>query len=183
MSATPQRRLELARPASTGGARWRSFTWEDPACPEIVAARESLPGLQYMQGVMEGLIPAPPVARMLGLELVELGEGRAVFALAPAEWMYNPLGSVHGGVMATLLDTCMGCAVHTMLAAGMGYTTSDLQVRYVRGLRASSGRALAEGNVVHLGKRTATVEGRMFLETDERLIAHASSGCVILPGG
>ena len=103
-----------------------------------------------------------------------------MFALEPAEWMYNPIGMVHGGIAATILDSCMGCAVHTTLAAGVGYTTTDLQVRYVRAMRESTGRVLAEGRVVHEGRRTATAEGRLFAESDGSLIAHGSTGCVIL---
>ena len=94
--------------------------------------------------------------------MAEVEPGRAVFAIEPAEWMYNPIGSVHGGVAATLLDSCMGCAVHTTLDAGVGYTTTDLQVRYIRAMRAGAGRVLAEGRVVHAGRRTATAEGRLF---------------------
>jgi uncharacterized protein (TIGR00369 family) len=115
------------------------------------------------------------------MSVVEVGSGRAVFAIEPAEWMYNPLGSVHGGIAATLLDSCMGCAVHTTLDAGVGYTTTDLQVRYLRGIRAGAGRVLAEGQVVHAGRRTATAEGRLYLEEDpDVLFAHASTGCAIL---
>jgi uncharacterized protein (TIGR00369 family) len=83
-------------------------------------------------------------------------------------------------VAATLLDSCMGCAVHTTLEAGAGYTTTDLHVRYVRAMSDATGRVLAEGRVVHAGKRTATAEGRLYVESDERLIAHATTGCVIL---
>ena len=83
-----------------------------------------------------------------------------MFALEPAEWMYNPIGMVHGGIAATILDSCMGCAVHTTLAAGVGYTTTDLQVRYIRAMSDVTGRVLAEGRVVHAGRRTATAEGR-----------------------
>ena len=94
--------------------------------------------------------------------------------------MYNPIGSVHGGIAATLLDSCTGCAVHTTLAAGVGYTTTDLQVRYIRAMTDTTGRVLAEGRVIHSGRRTATAEGRLFVEDGERLIAHATSGCAIL---
>jgi uncharacterized protein (TIGR00369 family) len=111
---------------------------------------------------------------------VEVEDGRGVFAMEPAEWMYNPIGSVHGGIAATLLDSCMGCAVHTTLVAGVGYTTTDLQVRYIRGMSHATGRVLAEGRVVHRGRRTATAEGRLFVESDETLLAHGSAGCVIL---
>ena len=127
-----------------------------------------------------GTLPPPPIARLLDFELVEVQDGRALFAMQPAEWMYNPIGSVHGGIAATILDSCMGCAVHTTLEAGVGYTTTDLQVRYIRAMSDTTGRVLAEGRVVHRGKRTATAEGRLFAESDERLLAHGSTGCVIL---
>jgi uncharacterized protein (TIGR00369 family) len=139
-----------------------------------------MPGLECMRAVMEGTLPAPPIARLLDFTIVDVDDGRAVFAMEPAEWMFNPIGSVHGGIAATLLDSCMGCAVHTTLAAGVGYTTTDLQVRYIRGMGESTGRVLAEGRVVHRGRRTATAEGRLFVESDETLLAHGSTGCVIL---
>ena len=124
--------------------------------------------------------PAPPIAQLLGFTVIEVERGRAVFAMEPAEWMYNPIGMVHGGVAATLLDSCMGCAVHTTLDAGVAYTTTDLQVRYIRAMSDTTGRVLAEGRVVHAGRRTATAEGRLFAESDDTLIAHGSTGCVIL---
>jgi uncharacterized protein (TIGR00369 family) len=160
------------------GTRTRNFSWEDPAA--LAAAAMELPGLEFMQAIVDGALPPPPIARLLALELVEVQAGRAVFALEPAEWMYNPIGSVHGGIAATILDSCMGCAVHTTLEAGVGYTTADLQVRYIRAMGDATGRVLAEGRVVHAGRRTATAEGRLFVESDEKLIAHASTGCVIL---
>jgi uncharacterized protein (TIGR00369 family) len=160
------------------GTRTRSFSWDDPAA--TAAAGLKLPGLQYIRAIAEGTMPAPPIARMLGFEIVEAEEGRAVFAMDPAEWMYNPIGTVHGGIAATLLDSCMGCAVHTTLEAGAGYTTTDLHVRYIRGMSDATGRVLAEGRVVHGGRRTATAEGRLFAESEETLIAHGTTGCVIL---
>ena len=158
--------------------RTRSFSWEDPAA--TAAAGLGLPGLQYIRAIIEGTLPPPPVAELLGLEIVEADVGRAVFAMEPAEWMYNPLGMVHGGIAATILDSCMGCAVHTSLDAGVGYATTDLQVRYVRPMSDTTGRVLAEGRVVHGGRRTATAEGRLFAESDGSLIAHATTGCAIL---
>jgi uncharacterized protein (TIGR00369 family) len=159
--------------------RVRSFEWADPGL--IAAGAEGLSGLETMQAIFDGALPPPPFASALAISVAEVGPGRAVFAIEPAEWMYNPLGSVHGGVAATLLDSCMGCAVHTTLDAGVGYTTTDLQVRYLRGMRAGGGRVLAEGRVVHAGRRTATAEGRLYLEEDPAvLFAHASTGCAIL---
>ncbi len=160
-------------------ARVRSFEWADPAL--LAAGSDGLSGLDTMQAIVDGKLPPPPIASAFGISLAEVSPGRALFAIEPAEWMYNPLGSVHGGVAATLLDSCMGCAVHTTLDAGVGYTTTDLQVRYLRGMQAGAGRVLAEGRVVHAGRRTATAEGRLYLEQDPGfLFAHASTGCAIL---
>jgi uncharacterized protein (TIGR00369 family) len=157
--------------------RTRTFSWQDPAA--AAQAGLQLAGLDYILSIVRGLLPPPPIAELLGFQIVEAEEGRAVFAMEPAEWMYNPLGSVHGGVAATLLDSCMGCAIHTTLPAGVGYTTSDLQVRYIRAMGERTGRVLAEGKVLHSGRRTATAEGRLFVESDERLLAHGTTGCVV----
>jgi len=159
-------------------ARTRTFTWQDPVAS--AARGRTMSGLEFLSGIVEGTLPPPPIAELFGFSVIEVQRGRAVFAVEPAEWMYNPIGSVHGGVAATLLDSCMGCAVHSTLPAGVGWTTSDLQVRFIRGMSASTGRVLAEGNVIHSGTRTATAEGRLFVESDGALIAHASTGCVIL---
>jgi uncharacterized protein (TIGR00369 family) len=95
--------------------------------------------------------------------------------------MYNPIGSVHGGVAATLLDSSLGCAIHTVLPAGARYTTTDLHVRYVRAMTAQTGRVLADSRVVHAGRKLATSEGRLYAEDDpERLFAHATTSCLIL---
>ncbi len=160
-------------------SRVRTVEWDDPLA--LAAAADGLTGLEFMRLVLAGERPPPPIARLIGMDVVEAAPGRAVFALEPGEWMYNPIGSVHGGIAATLLDSAMGCAVHTTLEAGAGYTTTDLQVRYLRAMRADGGRVLAEGRVVHAGRRTATAEGRLFLESDESvLFAHGTTGCVIL---
>jgi uncharacterized protein (TIGR00369 family) len=158
--------------------RVRSFEWQDPAA--AAAAGRELSGLEVMRAIADGELPPPPVAQLMGFSIVEAEHGRAVFAVEPAEWMYNPIGSVHGGIAATLLDSCMGCAVHTTLEAGVGYTTADLHVRYIRAMTTSTGRVLAEGRVVHAGRRMATAEGRLTSEDGETLLAHGTTGCVIL---
>jgi uncharacterized protein (TIGR00369 family) len=142
-------------------------------------------GLEFMRLIAAGELPRPPAAEMLGMTITEVERGRVVFALEPTEWMYNPIGTVHGGIAATLLDSAMGCALQTTLDAGVGWTTSDLQIRYVRPMSTDTGRVLAEGRVIHGGSRTATTEGRLFVERDGRLLAHGSSGCTMLraPGG
>jgi len=164
--------------ASCSGERSRTFSWQDPAAS--AAAGAELSGLECMRAIVDGALPPPPIAQLLAFTVIEVEHGRAVFAMEPAEWMYNPIGMVHGGVAATLLDSCMGCAVHTTLDAGVAYTTTDLQVRYVRAMSDTTGRVLAEGRVIHAGGRTATAEGRLFVESDDTLLAHGSSGCAIL---
>jgi uncharacterized protein (TIGR00369 family) len=160
--------------------RTRTFSWEDPAQGAARGAR--LSGLEYLREIALGVAPRPPFAAMLGFSILSVEPARVVFAMEPAEWMYNPIGSVHGGIAATILDSCMGCAVHTLLPAGVGYTTSDLQVRYVRAMAIDTGQVLAEGRVLHRGRRTATAEGRLYAAGDETLLAHATTGCVILGG-
>jgi uncharacterized protein (TIGR00369 family) len=159
------------------GHRTRTFTWQDPMQSATLAREHS--GMEVLQAMMEETVGPPPIADLLGMSLVEVQEGRAVFAVEPAEWMYNPIGMVHGGIAATILDSCMGCAVHTTLAAGVGYTTTDLQVRYIRAMSDVTGRVLAEGRVVHRGRRTATADGRVFAQDGGKLIAHGSTGCTI----
>jgi uncharacterized protein (TIGR00369 family) len=167
--------------STVGERRVRTVEWDDPL--ELSAQAGQMSGLEFMRLVASGERPPPPIARLLEMSVLDVEPGRAVFALEPAEWMYNPIGSVHGGVAATLLDSCMGCAVHTTLPAGVRYTTTDIQVRYLRSMRAGQGRVLAEGTVVHSGRRTATAEGRLYLEVDETVMfAHASTACVILDG-
>jgi len=167
-----------AQPRLPATPRTRTFSWEDPAA--AAAEGLKLAGLDYIRAIQSGALPPPPIAMLLEMEIVEAEEGRAVFALTPAEWMYNPIGMVHGGVAATILDSCMGCAVHTTLPAGVGYTTTDVQLRYIRAMGGATGRVLAEGRVVHAGRRTATAEGRVYTEADGTLIAHGSTGCAIL---
>jgi uncharacterized protein (TIGR00369 family) len=114
------------------------------------------------------------------MDIIAVAEGRAVFSLEPTQWMFNPIGSVHGGIAATVLDSCMGCAVQTTLPAGTGYTTSDLQVRYLRPMSVETGLIHAEGTVVHSGRRQATAEGRLIAVATGKLIATATTGCIIL---
>lgn len=128
----------------------------------------------------EDMPPPPPIVVMLGLEWVDLEPGHAVLSLEPAEWMINPIGVIHGGITATLLDTALSCAVHSTLPAGTGYATTDLQIRYIRAMHATTGRVIATGNVVHAGRRHATAEGRVEVEETGKPIATGTAGCTIL---
>src|SRR5262249_5389691 len=125
--------------------------------------------------------PPPPLAALMNFNIVELSEGYAVFAVEPAEYHYNPLGVVHGGLAATLLDSAMGCAVHSTLPLGSGYTTLELKVNFIRAMTSEPGRVRAEAKVVHVGARTATAEGRVVDEAG-KLYAHATTTCLILRG-
>ena len=165
-------------PAAADPTRTRTFSWEDPATTAALGRRMS--GLEVMRAIVAGALPPPPIARLLDIALIEADRGRVLFAMEPAEWMYNVIDSVHGGIAATLLDSCMGCAVQTTLAAGAGYATGDLHVRYIRPMSQASGRVLAQGAVIHVGSRTAAAEGRLFLESDGSLLAHGTTGCVLL---
>jgi uncharacterized protein (TIGR00369 family) len=161
--------------------RSRTFSWSDPLA--TAAAVRELPGLEAMRAVAAGELPPPPIAELLGMTIDHVERGRVVFSLEPAEWMYNPIGSVHGGVASTILDSALGCAIHTTLPAGVGYTTSDLQVRFVRALSADTGRVAAEGTVVHAGRRLATAEAKLHAQASGKLLAHATTSCIILDGG
>jgi len=138
-------------------------------------------GLQLLERIRTGTVPPPGFAVLLGLTLEQVEEGRVTFAMTPGDAHLNPLGTVHGGLLATMLDSAMGCAVQSVLPAGSSYTTLQLDVKYVRSPPLDRGRIVAEGTVVHAGRRTATAEGRVLGE-DGRLCAHATTTCLILPG-
>jgi uncharacterized protein (TIGR00369 family) len=163
--------------ARAEAARTRTISWEDP----VEGARRGLElsGLDYLCAMMAGELPAPPIMATLGFDLVEVGEGRAVFACDPGEHHMNPIGSVHGGLAATLLDSATGVAVHTTLPAGVAYTTLDLHVTFVRAILPGTGRITAHGEVLHTGRRVATAHGRVVDEAG-RLLAHATANCLIL---
>src|ERR671917_418301 len=156
--------------------RTRTVTWEDPRA--LAEAGRALSGLEYLRKIVAGELPRPPISALMNFGLVELSEGRAVFDVEPAEYHYNPIGVVHGGLAATLLDSAMGCAVHSTLPAGAGYTTLEIKVNYVRAMTAGTGRVLCEAKIAHVGARTATAEGRV-VDGAGRLYAHGTTTCII----
>src|ERR1044071_132823 len=137
--------------------RTRTVSWEDPRA--LAEAARGLTGLEFLRKVAAGELPRPPISALMNFGLAEIEEGRAVFSVEPAEYHYNPIGVVHGGLAATLLDSAMGCAVHSVLPAGAGYTTLEIKVNYVRALTAETGEVRCEARVIHVGGRTATAEG------------------------
>ncbi|MFS8097151.1 PaaI family thioesterase [Lentzea alba] len=163
----------------TDSPRKRTVTWNDPAATAAMAVGRD--GLEFIQALASGAIPPPPIVELIGARLVSATKGEVVFALEPQEFHYNPIGSVHGGIYATLLDSAAGCAVHTTLPAGTGYTSLDLNVRFLRPIRTDTGTVTCTGTVANLGRRTALAEARLE-DGAGRLLATASSNCLILEG-
>jgi uncharacterized protein (TIGR00369 family) len=155
-------RARLARPGSLSMAEVSALT---PA--------------EFFEGIGNGELPSPPIGSLMDFIPIEWSAGLFVFQGTPDSRHYNPLGTVHGGYAATLLDSCMGCAIHTQLKKGQGYTTLDLRISYVRALNSASGPVRAEGKIVHLGRSTALAEGRIY-DVDGRLYATGSTTCMIL---
>ncbi|MEV8511065.1 PaaI family thioesterase [Dactylosporangium sp. NPDC051484] len=159
-----------------GDLRSRTFSWSDPMLHAAEIGRRG--GLELLQAMSRGELPAPPVTHLLGAGRIEAEAGRVVVTLEPQEFHYNPLGSIHGGVLATLLDTAAACAVHSTLPAGVGYTTLDLTTKFLRPASIASGVLTCEGTVISKGRRTALAQAQI---TDARgaLVAHATSTCML----
>jgi uncharacterized protein (TIGR00369 family) len=160
------------------GTRHRTVRWDDPAPSAEAAGR--LTGLAFLQAIRDGHLPAAPVSLLVGFALTEVESGRAVFECEPSESHYNPIGTAHGGIISTLLDSALSCAVHTMLPAGTAYTTAELKVNFVRPVLVGTGRLRAEGRVIHVGSRLATAEARL-TDAAGKLLAHAVGTCLIIP--
>lgn len=158
-------------------SRSLTVTWDDPIA--AFAAGKALAGIDYMKEMIAGRIAPPPIMRLMGFRLAEVGEGLAVFECEPAEQHYNPIGVVHGGLAMTLLDSAMGCCVHTRLPAGTGYTTLEAKVNMVRAITAKTGTLRATGKVIHFGNKTATAEARLE-DASGKLYAHGTTTCIIL---
>jgi uncharacterized protein (TIGR00369 family) len=136
-------------------------------------------GLEFMQAVLARKLPPPPIAATMDFTGAEAEEGRVVFVGEPGEYLYNPIGVVHGGYAMTVLDSAMGCAVQTTLAKGEGYTSLETSVNFVRPITKETGRIRCEGKIVHRGARIATAEGRLIAEKTGKLLAHGTTTCMI----
>lgn len=150
--------------------------------PETITTPEtlkSMSGLEFLSAIRDGRLPQPPIARVLGFRLIEIEHSRALFEGRPTADHYNPIGSVHGGYAATLLDSCMGCAVQSTLPRGTGYTTLEFKVSLVRAITVDTGPVRAEGKVLTVGRRIGTAEGRL-VDGAGKLLAHATTTCLIL---
>jgi uncharacterized protein (TIGR00369 family) len=158
--------------------RTRTLTWQDPM-PSAGAGAE-LSGLQYMRAIAAGEVPPPPIAVTMNFALIEVSEGRAIFEGEPGEEHYNPIGVVHGGYASTLLDSALGCAVHTTLPKGSAYTTQTIEVKFVRPITRDTGRVRVEAEVVHGGRRQAVSEAKLVEADSGKLLATGTSTCMIL---
>jgi uncharacterized protein (TIGR00369 family) len=141
-------------------------------------ALKGMSGLDFLRAIAEGRLPAPPITETLGFTLAEVSPGFALFTMTPALKHYNPIGVVHGGVAATLLDSCMSCAIQTHFAAGTGYTTLEFKVNLVRPITAKTGPIRAEGRSLYIGRRSGTAEGRI-VDAGGTLLAHGTTTCLI----
>jgi uncharacterized protein (TIGR00369 family) len=160
----------------TGGIRTRTIRWSDPMVgPETL---RKMSGLEAMQALIRGEVPAPPIADLMGFRIVEAGEGIAVFEGTPAEYHYNPIGVVHGGFALTMMDSALGCAIHTTLPVGVGYTTTDVQVRFIRGITKDTGVVRAAAKAIHVGRSTGIAEARL-TDSKGNLLAFGTTACVI----
>ncbi|MFN8216160.1 MAG: PaaI family thioesterase [Solirubrobacterales bacterium] len=165
--------------ADPAGSRSRTLVWQDPVA--TAAAGAEMSGMEYMRALLTGAMPPPPIAVTMRLRPIELEEGRVVFEGEPGEEHYNPIGVVHGGYAATLLDSALGCAVHTTLPAGVGYASLGLEAKFVRPITRDTGRVLCEATVVYRGRRQATAEARLTAAAG-KLLAHGISTCIVLGG-
>jgi uncharacterized protein (TIGR00369 family) len=147
--------------------------------PTLAAARQEMSGLEFFRQIMLGRLSPPPLVALLGLRIVEVGEGRVVFAGTAQEEFYNGLGVAHGGWAATLLDSALGCAINTTMPAGRSFTTLELKVNYTRPLRREVGEVRCEATVIHVGNRTATSQARI-VDSGGKIYAHGTTTCILV---
>lgn len=157
--------------------RERTYTWADPKV--FVDAAAGLSGLDFLNKIGKGELPLVPAGATTNILPVAVGDGWAEFEMQPEEWHYNPIGSVHGGMLAGLADTALGCAVHTKLPAGVGYTSLDLTIKFTRAANLDSGKLACRGEVVTIGRRVATAEARI-VDSRGRVVAHAVATCLLI---
>jgi uncharacterized protein (TIGR00369 family) len=167
-----------AQPRSEWGEpRSKTITWHDPRAAARIGS--TLAGIDHLRAMRDGLLPPPPIAELMGIRLVDVEVGSAVFACTPDESAYNPIGVIHGGLMCTLLDSVLGCAVQSTLPAGIGYTSIEIKVNYVRPVHSDSGQLVARGWVTKPGRRVAFAEGDV-RNLEDKVVATASGSCLVM---
>lgn len=157
--------------------RSKPVTRNDPAT--LAAGAGALPGREFLQAIIDGRLPPPPIANLTGARLVSVDDGEAVFRCAPDESTYNPLGMVHGGLLCTLLDSAAGCAVHTRLPAGAGYGTIEIKVSFLEPLHADVGQIEVHGHALRVGGRVAFAEAHA-RDTRGRLVGHGTTSIAVI---
>lgn len=155
----------------------KTIAWQDPLATAAIGS--TLSGRQFLEGIRDGDIPAPPIAKLMDFSIEEVGEGRVVFGCVPDESHYNPIGMVHGGLVCTLADTVLGCSVHSLLEAGVVYTSIDLNVSYLRPVYADGSKLRAIGTVTKMGRRVAFATAEI-LDAKDRVVATASGSVLIM---
>ena len=164
--------------SSPESSRSRTLVWQDPVA--TASAGATMTGMEYMTAVVTGKVPPPPIAVTMRLRPVELEEGRVIFEGEPGEEHYNPIGVVHGGYAATLLDSALGCAVHTTLPAGVAYASLGLEAKFVRPIPRDTGRVLCDATVLYRGRKQATAESNLVTADSNKLLARGIATCVLL---
>lgn len=163
---------------SSGDARERTVRWSDTASG--LAALPRMTGLDFLRAIRDGELPPAPISSPMLMRLDEVDEGRVAFSCEPDESLYNPIGSVHGGVMCTILDSALGCAAHSTLPAGTGYTSIEIKVNYLRPVQIGAGKLTAIGTVTKRGRRVIFAEGEV-LDAEGNVVATASSSLLVFP--
>lgn len=161
---------------SDAPVRQKTIEWSDPIATALLL--RELDGADALRAMMNGEIPSPPIAKLFGLRFHDVEVGKVRMSIVPDESHYNPLGMVHGGVMATVLDTAMGCSVQSTLPKGRGYTTLNISVNYVRAITIATGELFAEGTVIHAGRTTALAQGRV-VDAAGKLYATGETTCLL----
>jgi len=159
-----------------GPQRSKTITWHDPG--PSTAKGLSMAGLDYLQAMADGRLPQPPISGLMDFAITEAENGRVVFTCRPDESAYNPIGAIHGGLICTLLDSVTGCAVHSTLPAGKGYTTIEIKVNYLKAVRLTSGLLTATGTLVKAGSRVGFSEG-VVTDASGAVVATATSTLLV----
>lgn len=159
-----------------GRPRSKIVSWHDPA--PTTAQGLSMAGIDYLRAIIDGTLPPPPIARLMAFTMVSAEPGRVVFTYTPDESAYNPIGSVHGGLVCTLLDSVTGCAAHSLLPRGKGYASIEIKVNYLKAVRAGDGDLTATGTVVRSGARVSFAEG-VVIDARGAVVATATSSLLL----
>jgi uncharacterized protein (TIGR00369 family) len=160
-----------------GDERTKQVRWHDPTVLASEARR--LSGRQFLQGIVDGRLPPPPIAELLGMRLVSVGDGEALFACEPDEAVYNPIGTVHGGWLCVLLDSAAGCAIHSTLPEGVGYSSIEIKASFLKALRADAGTIEVTARALKVGRRIGFAEAEA-RNSGGDLVGHATASAAIL---